>query len=102
MSSVDGDLAASGQVISLSGSAAWVLHNLGHSAPALSRARTARASEESAISGPFGNRRWLCLLRLAPDGVSQRAVKRRFGFVVLLLGNLALLVLDFQLEELFL
>ena len=100
MSSVDGDLAASGQVISLSGSAAWVLHNLGHSAPALSR--TARASEESAISGPFGNRRWLCLLRLAPDGVSQRAVKRRFGFVVLLLGNLALLVLDFQLEELFL
>jgi len=44
----------------------------------------------------------LRLLRLAPDGVSQSAVKRLFGGLVLLLGNLPLLVLDFQLEELFL
>jgi len=41
----------------------------------------------------------LHLLRFAFDGPLQCAVERGFGFVVLLLGDLARLVLDLELEE---
>ena len=41
------------------------------------------------------------VLRAALDGALQRAVQRGFGFFVFLLGDLALLVFDFELEEFF-
>ncbi len=44
----------------------------------------------------------LRVLCVAFDGAFQGSVERGFGFVVFLLRDLALLVLDFQLKEFFL
>ena len=41
----------------------------------------------------------LGFLRFALQGALQRLVKRCFGFLVLLLADLSLLVFDFQFEE---